>query len=186
MIPRTTQDFKILMAILATAVVLSVYALLLHYTGAHDFYPYMISFSIAIAWSTITCTVKFVHTFYKFDKFIVFQVSIAVVLMVVFVVLACMHSKEHGSAMSYVVITMACWYVAALCTLLSFYIFFDLNFELTPTSLSLIGVMSFMIEAWSVFSFTFDYNYKFLLYPNIIILKVWYVVFLYTQWRRHK
>eukprot|EP00826_Nyctotherus_ovalis_P018073 TRINITY_DN15379_c0_g3_i1.p1 TRINITY_DN15379_c0_g3~~TRINITY_DN15379_c0_g3_i1.p1 ORF type:complete len:187 (-),score=37.61 TRINITY_DN15379_c0_g3_i1:571-1131(-) len=186
MIPRTVQDFKILIAIIAEVIILSAYALLLHFTSEYDFYPYVISFSIAIVWSTVTCTIKFVRTFYKFDKFIIFQISIAAVLMVGFVVLAYVYSAMHGSVMSYAVVTMVCWYVAALCTLLSFYIFFDLNFEFTLISCSLIGMMSFMIEAWSIYSFTFGWDYKYLLYPNIIILKIWYVVFLYTRWKRHK
>jgi len=147
---------------------------------------WVISFNIGILWIIITCSIKFIHTFYIIDKFIIFQLILAFILIVIYITVIALHSESYKENILYFIITGTFGYISVLCIFLSFYIFSDLNFEFTLISIWLSVIASIIIEAWAIYSFIINYEYQYLLYSNIIIAKIWYIIFICTEWKSNK
>ena len=91
-IPKTTNDKKVLIAIVADLIIILMYSIVLNYFYGVKNIPDMISYGLVIIPLTITCAIKYVYTFYTFNKIMILQIIAAVILIVC---LSCQIGRAH-------------------------------------------------------------------------------------------
>lgn len=139
-----------------------------------------------IIWVTLTCAIRYVHTFYKFDKLMLLQIIIAIGLIVCLCIILYWKIDSYKDYLFYFVLSATLWYICGLCFVMAFYIFIDMNFDLTTNSVCLAVAGSIALEIWANVSYAITGHFEVLIYSNGFLIIIVYVIFLYTRWRSNK
>jgi len=148
--------------------------------------PKIIIYWILILWVTLTCAIRYVHTFYKFDKSMLLQIIIALALILLLCIDLYIMIDSYKDFLFYLVLNLILWYTALLCFAMAFYIFIDMNFDLTINSFTLAIAGSIFLEIWAISSYIIIKHFEILLCTNGVLIILAYIIFLYTRWRHNK
>ena len=183
--PRTTADKKVFACIILEIIALSLNASSAYYSDS-DRISTMVPFWMGIIWLTMTCSIRYIHTFYKWDRSMIFQIIILVILVIILFTSIYFYRDDYDEYWFHCFIGATLIYIASICILLGFYIFVDMNFELTLNFMVLEIAAAVIIASWSIFYFAMTKFYKYLLIFFMVILILSYLVFLYSRWKRNE
>jgi hypothetical protein len=186
LIPTTSADTKVFVCIIFEMAILLIFTFISQFIEGIEKSGCIISYWISIIWVTITCAVKYVHTFYKMDKAVILQIIIAILLVLVFFLNLVFIADDSSEEFIYFCITCTTFYLACVCALLGFYIFVDMNFDLTCNFITLATISAILVALWALYSTLITEDFDYITSVLVVLCLFVYLIFLYSRWKSNE
>jgi len=186
LIPKTPTDRKVFVCIILEIAALLIFTFISLFTQSMESSGYIISYWISIIWITLTCAVRYVHTFYMIDKGMIFQLIIAILLVLLFFLNLFLIANDLSSRFTYFAVTCTSFYLVTVCAVLGFYIFVDMNFDLTCNFIILASISAVLIASWALYSAFIIGDLDYMISVIIVLCLLAYLIFLYSRWKSNE
>lgn len=185
-LPKTVTDFKVMFSFILEIAIVITYSVIESSEYSDRVTPFIIIFSLLIIWSTVTLAIRFVHTFYKVDGFMILQILISLVLVSGLFAHVYLETDGYQNATAYLVVTITLIYTTGVVLFMTFRIFIDMEFEFSCTSVCMTITAALFIELWGALTYLYTNDFYYPLVISLFIFVFGYMFFIYSRWKTNK
>eukprot|EP00826_Nyctotherus_ovalis_P051503 TRINITY_DN6440_c0_g1_i2.p3 TRINITY_DN6440_c0_g1~~TRINITY_DN6440_c0_g1_i2.p3 ORF type:complete len:121 (-),score=35.50 TRINITY_DN6440_c0_g1_i2:514-831(-) len=97
-----------------------------------------------------------------------------------------LHINDWNDETLYLVTSFTMLFMAAVCAILGFYIFVDMNFDLTRNFIVLAVFSAVLVASWALFSYFVTDDFDYLSSVLVVLVLLCYLIFLYSRWKSNE